>query len=121
MTIADRIKKIREIFGITSNEFAKITGIHPVSIRKYETNKMIPGNDVIEKGTDAGGSVEIYATVEDAENRCNYLSQFDETILYTGSYAVIGTMVIRTSYLLDFDDQVRVTSEITKVITGAAN
>ncbi len=53
MTIADRIKKIREIFGITSNEFAKITGIHPVSIRKYETNKMVPGNDVIEKMSEA--------------------------------------------------------------------
>lgn len=46
-------KKIREIFGITSNEFAKITGIHPVSIRKYETNKMVPGNDVIEKMSEA--------------------------------------------------------------------
>lgn len=49
MNIADRIKKIREVFEITSNEFAKITGIHPVSIRKYETNKMVPGNDVIDK------------------------------------------------------------------------
>lgn len=53
MTIADRIKKIRDFFGITSNEFAKITGIHPVSIRKYETNKMVPGNDVIEKMSEA--------------------------------------------------------------------
>ena len=53
MTIADRIKKIREFFDITSNEFAQITGIHPVSIRKYETNKMVPGNDVIEKMSEA--------------------------------------------------------------------
>ena len=49
MTIAERIKKIRDIFDITSQEFSKITGIHHVSIRKYETNKMIPGNDIIEK------------------------------------------------------------------------
>ena len=49
MTIADRIKKVRELFGITSNEFAEITGIHPVSIRKYETNKMVPGIEVIDK------------------------------------------------------------------------
>jgi transcriptional regulator with XRE-family HTH domain len=53
MNIADRIKKIREVFEVTSNEFAKITGIHPVSIRKYETNKMVPGNDVIEKMSEA--------------------------------------------------------------------
>ena len=53
MNIADRIKKIREHFGLTSNEFAKITGIHPVSIRKYETNKMVPGIDVIDKMCEA--------------------------------------------------------------------
>ena len=41
MDIAERIKKLREIYNITSNDLAKITGIHPVSIRKYETNKMV--------------------------------------------------------------------------------
>ncbi len=39
MTVGDRIKKIREVFDITSNDFAEIVGIHPVTIRKYETNK----------------------------------------------------------------------------------
>ena len=29
---------------------------------------IVPGDDVIEKGTDAEDSVEIYTTVEDAEN-----------------------------------------------------
>ena len=53
MNIADRIKRLRELFGITANDLAKITGIHPVSIRKYETNKMIPGIDVIDKMCDA--------------------------------------------------------------------
>lgn len=53
MNIADRIKRLRELFGITSNEFAKITDIHPVSIRKYETNKMVPGIDVIDKMCEA--------------------------------------------------------------------
>ena len=38
MNVADRIKRLRELFGITANDLAKITGIHPVSIRKYETN-----------------------------------------------------------------------------------
>ena len=49
MDIAERIKKLREVYGITSNDLAKITGIHPVSIRKYETNKMVPGIEVIDK------------------------------------------------------------------------
>lgn len=49
MTVGDRIKKIRELFQITSNEFADLTGIHPVTIRKYETNKMKPSNEHIEK------------------------------------------------------------------------
>ena len=53
MNIADRIKRLRELFGITANDLAKITGIHPVSIRKYETNKMVPGIDVIDKMCDA--------------------------------------------------------------------
>lgn len=49
MDISERIKKLREAFGITSNELANITGIHPVSIRKYETKKMVPGIEVIDK------------------------------------------------------------------------
>ena len=53
MDIAERIKKLREIYNITSNDLAKITGIHPVSIRKYETNKMVPGIDVIDKMCEA--------------------------------------------------------------------
>ena len=53
MDIAERIKKLREEFEITSSEFAKITGIHPVSIRKYETRKMVPGIEVIDKMCEA--------------------------------------------------------------------
>ena len=49
MDISERLKKLRELFNITSNDLAKITGIHPVSIRKYETKKMVPGIDVIDK------------------------------------------------------------------------
>ena len=49
MNIADRIKRLRELFGITANDLAKITGIHPVSIRKYETNKMTSQAQQIEK------------------------------------------------------------------------
>lgn len=75
------------------------------------------GADAIEKGTDGGGAIEIYQTLEDAQKRCEYLSQYDGTLLYSGSYAIIGTMVIRVSYELDANEQFKVTSSITYLLT----
>ena len=49
MTIGEKIKYYREQLGITQDKLAKLTGIHPVSIRKYETNKMQPQSPQIEK------------------------------------------------------------------------
>lgn len=55
------------------------------------------GDSIIEKGTDGGGSIEVYSTVEDAENRNTYLGAFDVGILASGSHRVVGTMIVRTS------------------------
>ena len=41
MTIGEKIKYCRKQIGITQDKLAELTGIHPVSIRKYETNKML--------------------------------------------------------------------------------
>ena len=60
----------------------------------------VHGNSIAEKGTDAGGAVEVYPSLVDAEARVEYLAGFDGTVLYSGSYAIVGTMVIRTSYKL---------------------
>ena len=60
----------------------------------------VPGDSIVAKGTDAGGAVEIYSSLSDAEARVEYLAGFDGTVLYSGSYAIVGTMVIRTSYKL---------------------
>ena len=49
MTIGDKIKYFRKQLGITQNQLAEASGIHPVSIRKYETNKMQPQPPQIEK------------------------------------------------------------------------
>lgn len=73
----------------------------------------IDGADIVAKGTDAGGCVEIYENKEDAMIRCEYLSQFDNTLVYSGSYAIVGTMVIRTSYILSNEEQVELTEKIT--------
>lgn len=74
--------------------------------------KSVPGNTVIDKGTDGGGCVELYANLTDAQSRCEYLKQFDNTLLYSGSYALVGRMVIRTSYQLSNQQQINVTESI---------
>ena len=78
----------------------------------------VPGKTIVEKGADAGGAIEIYETLEEAEDRCEYLSGFDGTILYSGSYAIVGTMVVRTSYMLSEEDQLILTNEIVKAFTA---
>ncbi len=42
MTIGDKIRYYRVKQKMTQDRLAELTGIHPVSIRKYETNKMQP-------------------------------------------------------------------------------
>lgn len=42
MTIGKKIKYIRKLYHMSSAELAQRSGIHPVSIRKYETDKMVP-------------------------------------------------------------------------------
>ena len=55
------------------------------------------GDTIIDKGTDGGGAIEVYANVEDAESRNEYLAGFDGGVLASGSHIVVGTCVVRTS------------------------
>ncbi len=55
MTIGEKIKYFRTRMGITQAKLAEISGIHPVSIRKYETNKMVPQSAQIDRIADALG------------------------------------------------------------------
>lgn len=52
------------------------------------------GNTIIDKGTDGGGAIEVYANVEDAESRDSYLAGFDGGVLASGSHTVVGTCVV---------------------------
>lgn len=92
-----------------------------VSCVYFSYNKVdassVPGKSVVNKGTDCGGAIENYGTLEAAENRVEYLKGFDDTVLYSGSYAIVGTMVIRTSYLLSDEEQYDLTNTITQAIT----
>lgn len=55
MTLGEKIKYFRAQLGITQSQLADMTGIHPVSIRKYETNKMQPQPAQLEKLASALG------------------------------------------------------------------
>lgn len=75
------------------------------------------GTTVIEKGTDAGGSIEVYTTAEDAIARNEYLGAFDGSILSSGSHCVIGTVVVRTSDLLTASQQKAMEANIIDSLT----
>lgn len=72
------------------------------------------GNDIVDKGTECGGAIEVYASEEDAEKRDSYLASFDGTgMLNSGSHKVLGTIVIRTSTKLTATQQNKFTNNIT--------
>lgn len=49
MTIGEKIKYLRKQKRVTQTELAQLTGIHQVSIAKYEKDKMIPQPDQLQK------------------------------------------------------------------------
>lgn len=87
----------------------------------YFTVKQITDDDEytdsIKLGTDGGGCIEVYKNINDAKSRCTYLESFNNSILATGSYSLIGTMVVRTSYQLDEESQYNLTDEIFNSLT----
>lgn len=78
----------------------------------------VSGSSIIEKGTDCGGSIEVYSCVEDAEKRNTYLSAFDGTIFASGSHTVIGTVIVRTSHRLTASQQKELETNIISVLTS---
>lgn len=78
----------------------------------------INGENLIDKGTDAGGSVEVYTTKEDANRRNEYLASFDGSVMATGSHTVIGTVIVRTSNELTASQQKILEANIIAVLQG---
>ena len=68
-------------------------------------------------GTDGGGSVEVYATIEDAQKRDTYLGALDGGILSSGSHTVVGTCVVRVSDLLTASQQKAIEQSIIDSLT----
>ena len=77
----------------------------------------VSGTTVIEKGTQCGGSIEVYSTVEDANKRNEYLSTFDGGIFASGSHMVIGTCLLRLSDKLTASQQTDMEKNIIKILT----
>ena len=72
------------------------------------------GNDIVDKGTECVGAIEVYASEEVAEKRDSYLASFDGAgMLNSGSHKVLGTIVIRTSTKLTATQQNEFTNNIT--------
>lgn len=126
--VIERLKSIPSITGVQAvtkshdpNQLLNVSGGYISCVYFSVTQidqRAIQGTSIIDKGTDAGGAIEVYKTVTDAQNRCDYLGQFDNTLLYSGSYAIVGTTVIRTSYLLTNEQQVELTDNIATAFTA---
>jgi hypothetical protein len=79
----------------------------------------VKGATLNNRGTAAGGSIEVYETAEYAKKRLDYLASFDNTELATGSHSMIGTILVRTSVRLSASEQQdleqRIIYELTKI------
>ena len=70
----------------------------------------------VDLGTDYGGQIEVYETVEEAQKRDKYLSEFDGTMFASGSHRVLGSMIIRISSNLQASDQYMLTDSIVEAL-----
>lgn len=78
------------------------------------------GDGVIDSGTDGGGCIEVYANAEDANERNDYLANFDGSVLASGSHKVIGTVLVRTSNELKASQQAELEAQIIEALTTLA-
>ena len=81
----------------------------------------VNGKSIIEKGTDGGGSLEVYETAAEAEARNTYLGSFDGTMFASGSHHVYGTVLVRTSNLLTASQQKALEDRIVESLAAIAD
>lgn len=124
------MSRLQEIDGVTEiapvtedndpngnlNKAGGYTSTIYFSYDKVNQNEVF-GIDLIDKGTDAGGAVETYTCVEDAETREKYLAAFDGGPFSSGSHMVLGTMVVRTSDEMTASQQKELEAEMVRVLT----
>lgn len=74
-------------------------------------------SNIIDAGTEGGGSIEVYKTAKEAKTRDDYLAGFDGGILASGSHKVVGTCLIRTSDTLTATQQKKLENAIIRELT----
>ena len=84
---------------------------------KWVDQSQFTEKTIIDKGTDCGGSIEVYKTAEDAKKRNDYLAEYDGGIFASGSHKVVGTVVVRTSDKLAASKQKKLEKAIIKQLT----
>lgn len=84
---------------------------------KWVDQSQFTEKTIIDKGTDCGGSIEVYKTPEEAKERNDYLAGYDGGILASGSHKVVGTVVVRTSDELTASKQKKLEKAIIKQLT----
>lgn len=96
--------------GYTAQIYFSSTLISPNAI-----NRTL--DQVIDDGTDGGGSIEVYKTAEEAIRREEYLGAYDGTAFSSGSHTVVGSCLIRTSRNLTASQQTALESSIIEALT----
>ena len=79
----------------------------------------LAGDKVIEGRTDAGGSIEVYANLDDVKKRDEYLATFDGTVLDSGAHRIVGTMIVRVSTHLTASKQQKFLDDLESALTAA--
>lgn len=120
--VEERLKEVDTVTGVQSvteandpNGNLNKQGGYTASIyfTDSQVTEAVEGADIVAKGTDAGGNIEVYKTAEEAQVRNTYLSTFDaQGLLNPGSHYVYGSLVIRTSSHLTASQQTALTEAI---------
>lgn len=120
--IMKRLQNIDEIINVMAvtedndpNGKLNKTGGYTATVyfeSKNVNQNEVYGRNLIDKGTDAGGAIEVYLNEEDAKKREEYLAGFDGSILSSGSHKIIGTILIRTSNKLNATQQKQLEEKI---------
>lgn len=106
----DPNKQLNKAGGYTAAVFFQHSDVNQSKI------VVIGKNDIVGKGTQCGGAVEVFASVEDANKRNDYLATFDGGVLSSGSHTVVGTCVIRTSKELTATKQKETEAAVTEAL-----
>lgn len=94
VTIGEKIKHFRNNLGLTQTQLANAAGLHPVSIRKYETNKTQPQFPQIQKIADVlNVSPNALTDLESANLRLETIGDFMSILfllINTGKISIEG-------------------------------